>query len=105
MKLSNYENVDKVIKALARIDAALKECAGILASPHATHVDCGGVEGLLETGHGCLFSLYSDGSAPRVLMNGCYVAVEMAMATEVVLAKKRNEVLEWLEDNGVDINE
>jgi len=101
MKLSNYDNITKVIKALKRVNDAIAE-AKAMVDRNLDKPDSGGVEGILKIGYECHLHKYSDSSGDGVDMGGCYVAVEMAQAAVKILQVKSGELESWLVDVGVD---
>jgi len=103
MKLSNFNDVQKMVKMLNRLHDAIDQCAGHREDLSEEVEDCGGVPKIAVYGYDSALCRHKDGSGVVVDMSGCYVANEIAAATIDVLVAKKAEVEEWLTKHGVDI--
>jgi len=99
MKLSSFSYVKTAIDMLNKIDVALEQYPAFVNNIGSSGY---GIQGIADKGYYCNLTFYSDGSGSSINMDGCHVAHEVAEATKEVLIKKRQQVVNWLEDHGVD---
>jgi len=105
MKLSNIDNVNKVVKAIRKIDDQICNLENILSEKDFYRKDVGGIDGVLEGGFWCNVSHHNDGNGYQIDLIGCYVGIEVYEATLEILKDKKVDLMYYLEQNGVDIDE
>ena len=104
MKLSNLRDVNTAQRILSRIDNALATIKAYHVKTASERPDPGGIPDVAEYGYNAVLSQYGDGSSAIADLAGCYVANEMAEQAQIVLLKKRAEVVEYLKKVGVEID-
>lgn len=102
MKLGKLEDVNKAVKIIERIEAAMEK---LKASYDANKKpDCGGIPSYAEYGYSAFLSDHSDGSGHPVDLSGCYVGQEVKEAVAKVLTEKRDQMIGFLGECGIDVN-
>lgn len=101
MKASDFKEVEFLFKLMNNLSKAL-EYAEATIKDYESRTDSGGFENF-NKGYACYVSRHSDRSGDVIDMSGCYVGLEVAEATEVILLSKREEVKARLYDLGVEM--
>jgi hypothetical protein len=101
MKLEHLEEVNKLNNTLVKLRAAAESTYTFIEEVTIRGPDSGGVEGF-EMGYMATFAVHRDGSGPKINLNGCYVALEVADAILDVLKAKIVLAESRLQDLGVE---
>lgn len=98
MKITDIDEVNKLVKIGKRCRNALYQLGEFDSTQ--TEPDSGGVPGF-ELGYHGYLTRFDDGSGTSVDMGGCYVGIQLAAATRVILEKQIVGVENRLHELGV----
>ena len=94
MKLKSFEAVKHLIETLNKIDSAIDA---------TRDYDLTDTTDERDVGYWGTFSKHSDGSGDQINLNGCFVEFQVIESIEKVLLAKRQDILDALTNQGVEV--
>ena len=91
MKFEDFPKVTELTEKLGRLANAISDAEAYIASADGD-----------DTDYWCHLARHKDGSGPSVDMNGCYVAIKVAVATQKVLEDEHKATVEELKELGIE---
>ncbi len=92
MTPKQYELATPLITQLGKINGAITSTKVMIDKLKADEKEAQETNKREPSGYWCVLSEFKDSSGTKVDMCGCYVAMDMAVATMEVLTKKKAEI-------------
>ena len=101
MNIDNLEQVNLLVKIKAKCLKAQDDLVEFIETSRGAK-DPGGLYGY-DVGYYAQLYKHSDSSGPGADMSGCYVGIQVAQATTVILSEQIARIDEDLKKLGVDV--
>ena len=103
MHIEDFDKVKKLVEMRNKLIEARVAAKAFYDNVVDNGPDAGGVGPRFDMGYWCHVSEHKDGSGKSIDLRGCYVATEMADATQQVITKQLLQVEAELDKLGVEI--